>query len=173
MYIIVHAVDATRQKPVEGHWMCFQLLNTTQSWGREAVARPDFQEKETPAVTIDSALIYDSLTSWREAPFFFNVLSLFFLFRERKLLLINATEAAGRCWKLTGRHRQKKKRKRFTDWESRELGTKVTLGRSWTPRTSSIMSNFKSRAFSFSLRIRKPAGVLVLTKAGSNRLNLP
>lgn len=110
-------------KPVEGHWMCFRcggpalLMVLLSCWTprraggeREAGARPDFQEKETPAVTIDSALIYDSLTSWREAPFFFNVLSLFFLFRERKLLLINATEAAGRCWKLTGRHRQKKRK---------------------------------------------------------------
>lgn len=147
-------------KPVVGHWMCFPcggpalLMVLLSCWTprraggeREAGARPDFQEKETPAVTIHSALIYDSLTSWREAPFFFNVLSLFFLFRERKLLLINATEAAGRCWKLTGRHRG--------------------------PRTSSIMSNFKLRAFSFSLRIRKPAGTLVLTRAGSDRLNLP
>lgn len=71
-------------------------------------------------------------------------------------------------WKTQAR---KKKRKCFIDWESRELGTKVTLGRSWAPRTSSIMANFKSRAFSFTSRIRKLAGVLVLTKAESNRLN--
>lgn len=129
--------------PVEVHWVCFGcgwaallivLLSCRlprRARGEKAGARADFQEKETPAVTIDSALIYDSLTSWREAPFFFpNVLSLFFLFGEWKLLLINATEAAGRCWKLTGRQRQEggKKRKALRWLRKQRTGDKGNSG---------------------------------------------
>lgn len=121
-------------EPVEVHWMCFRcgwaalLIVLLSGWmprrarGEKAGARPDFQSKETPAVTIDSALIYDSLTSWREAPFFFpNVLSLFFLFGEQKLLLINASEAAGRCWKWLG-DRGGEKRKAFRRLKTENWG---------------------------------------------------